>query len=136
MHEPNDANDRRRRVLIVEDDALARTMLADTFEANGYDAVAARDASSGFELLTDQLFSLDLLLTDVVMPGLDGEGFVNAIRHRGGERDLPIVVVTGARDLGELRDRLRARGANAVLSKSLGPKAIFDIAHGIVAPRS
>lgn len=114
---------RRPRVLVVDDDVLARAMLGDAFRARGWDVLTAPDASFGLQTLTEDLFALDLLVTDVRMAGLDGAAFVRAIRQLGGESDLPIVAVTASLD-DELRERLGRLGANAVLSKAGGPEAV------------
>jgi CheY-like chemotaxis protein len=117
---------RPRRVLVVEDDALARRMLADAFKERGFEVLTAPDGIFGLRTLTDQLLTLDLLVTDLVMPGLDGERLIAAIREAGGEPDLPIVVVT-AGDAGE-RQRLLSLGADEVLAKSLGAESIVEAA--------
>jgi CheY-like chemotaxis protein len=126
---------RRRRVLVVDDDLLARAMLADAFRERGWDVLTAPDAQRGLEALTDSLFSLDLLVTDIRMPGFDGTKLVHAIRQLGGESDLPIVVVTGALDEA-VRVQLEGLGADAVLSKSAGVEAIADAATAAVEGRT
>lgn len=131
---------RPRRALVIDDDALSRAMLSDVFLAHGYDVLTAPDATEGFRILTDQLFAIDLLVTDVLMAGLDGEQLVHVIRRLGGESDLPIVVVTSSTDP-DLTLRLRRMGADAVVPKSAGPQAAFvrantlvDERHGRAAP--
>jgi CheY-like chemotaxis protein len=123
-------NARARRVLVVEDDALARRMLADAFKERGFEVLTAPDGIHGLQTLTDQLLTLDLLVTDLVMPGIDGERLIAAIREAGGEPDLPIVVVT-AGDAGE-RQRLRTLGADEVLAKSVGAESIVEAAVAVL----
>jgi len=125
---------RRRRVLLVDDDALAREMLGDAFREGGYEVVTAPDATVGLQALTDQLFTLDLLVTDVLMSGVDGEDLVRTIRTFGGETDLPILVVTGSLHP-EVCARLRELGANDVVAKSEGARFIVAVADGLLAPR-
>jgi CheY-like chemotaxis protein len=123
------------RILIVDDDALVREMLSDAFRARGYDVITAADGTFGIHTLTDQLFTLDLLITDVLMSGLDGEALVRTIRKFGGERDLPILVVTGS--LGpQLAERMRGLGANAILPKSDGVPAIVAAADALLAQQA
>jgi CheY-like chemotaxis protein len=125
---------RRRRVLVVDDDALARRMLADAFAAEGFDVLTAPDARFAMRTLADQLFTLDLLVTDVLMPGMDGEVLVRSIRRVGGESDLPILVMSGQVDAA-VRERLRLAGADAVVAKSLGADSIVRMAEGVIARR-
>ncbi len=118
---------RRRRALIVDDDALARRMLGDALAERGFEVFAADDGVTGLQVLTDELLGLDLLVTDLRMPNMDGAQFLRKIRVAGGERDLAIVVVTGELppDGGE---RLRQAGADAILEKSAGLERIADAA--------
>jgi CheY-like chemotaxis protein/Tfp pilus assembly protein PilZ len=125
---------RPRRALVVDDDALARRMLADALAERGFGVLAAADGTEGLHLLAEELLSLDVLVTDVLMPGLDGERFVQAIRKAGGESDLAIVVVTGRLTEG-LEPRLEAAGADAVLDKALGPDLIAQAADAVLERR-
>jgi CheY-like chemotaxis protein len=82
-------------------------------------------------VLMDELLALDLLVTDVVMPNMDGETFIRTIRNAGGESDLAIVVVTGAVGTA-LEKRLERDGADAVLDKSLGPELIAQASDAVL----
>ncbi len=116
---------RPRRVLIVDDDALALRMLSDAFQERGFDVVTASSGTAGLQTLADELLTIDLLVTDVHMPGLSGEELVETIRRLGGEADLPIVVV-GASIGDDAGARLRAAGANQIVPKSAGPESIIE----------
>jgi len=114
---------RPRRALVVDDDALVRQMLCDALAARGFEVITAADGGEGVQRLSEELLALDLLLTDVRMPGMSGEDFVRFIRKAGGEADLTIVAVTGSLDR-LTEHRLEAAGADAVLDKSVGPELI------------
>ena len=116
---------RSHRVLIVDDDALARRMLADAFTDRGFEVLTAANAEIGLHVLADEILTLEALVTDVYMPGLDGEGFVRRIRGVGGEHDLPIIVATASTDPA-IGERLRTAGANRVVEKSGGPDLVVD----------
>jgi len=117
----------RRRALVVDDDHLAAQMLADALADRGFDTIVEHDGRSGFHRLVDELLALDLVITDVVMPGLDGETLIHTVRHQGGEHDLAIVAVS-AHLTDERRSRLDAAGADAILDKALGPTCVVDLA--------
>lgn len=125
---------RRPHVLVVDDDALSRRMLADAFEQGGYDVLIAPDANFAMHSLADQILTLDLMVTDVLMPGVDGEELVRTVRKVGGESELPILVISGRVD-GALEERLLAAGADAVLAKSLGVESIVQMADAVIARR-
>jgi len=122
---------RPRRALVVDDDALSRTILTDALTARGFEVVSAEDGEGGLRLLSEELLALDVLVTDLHMPGMDGETFIRTIRKAGGEADLAIVAVTGVPVAG-LERRLEAAGADAVLEKSLGPDLIAQAADAVL----
>jgi uncharacterized protein (TIGR02266 family) len=122
---------RPRRVIVVDDDAVVRRMLQDAFEKRGFEVMSAADGAAGLSLLADELLALDLLVTDVNMPRMDGERFIRTIRTAGGESDLAIVVVAGSLEPGAER-RLEREGADAVLDKALGPELIAQAADAVL----
>jgi CheY-like chemotaxis protein len=118
---------RPRRALVVDDDALVRCMLSDALAARGFEVMTATCGEAGLRTLAEELLALDLLVTDVCMPGMDGEAFVRTIRGAGGEADLAIVVASGRLGPG-VEERLEAAGADAVLDKALGPELVAQAA--------
>lgn len=122
---------RPRRALVVDDDGLVRRMLQDALQQRGFEVLTAADGVTGLSLLAEELLALDLLITDIGMPNMDGHAFIRTIRNAGGESDLAIVVVTGALE-GGLEKRLEREGADAVLDKELGPELIAQAADAVL----
>lgn len=114
---------RPRRALVVDDVALVRQMISDALVARGFEVIAAHDAKEGIERLSEELMALDLLVTDLRMPGMSGEELVRFIRRIGGEAELAIVAVTGRMEPDTER-LLVAAGADAVIDKAVGPELI------------
>lgn len=125
---------RRRRALVVDDDLLARRMLGDVLASRGFEVIAAGDGAAGLRVLSEELLDLDLLVTDLRMPYLDGERLLRLIREAGGERDLAILVVTGGVD-GGLERRLLEAGADAVVEKGGDLARIGEVARTVVLRR-
>ena len=123
---------RPRRALVVDDDELQCRMLADGLRDRGFEVLTAPDASQGLSILSDELLALDLLVTDVVMPGMSGEDLVRLIRKTGGEVDLAIVCVSGQVGEAGVEARLEAAGADAVLDKALGPDLIAQASDAVL----
>ncbi len=94
------------RVLIVDDDAMTREMLGRMLEKEGWVTTAAENGRVGLARLTDT--RPDVILLDLMMPELDGFGFVGELRQRAEWRAIPVIVVT-AKDL-TAEDRLRLNG--------------------------
>lgn len=77
-------------ILIVEDDPNIRLLMARFLKAEGYQILTAEDGLAAFDVLVEH--PVDLLVLDVMMPGLDGFQVVEEIRRL--DQDLPIILVT------------------------------------------
>ncbi len=106
---------RPKRVLVVDDDARTRMILKAMAESLGHEAEDARD---GFEALAMLKLGFDIVLLDIVMPGMDGLEVTREIRQDPDLEDIPIIMVTA---LGNKEDRIRAlkAGANDFISKPI-----------------
>jgi CheY-like chemotaxis protein len=80
-------------VLVVEDDNDLRTYLADVLRGLNYKVFTATGAQAALHLLIDDAKKVDLLLTDVIMPGLTGREL--ARRAQALRPDLPVLFMTG-----------------------------------------
>ncbi|MFN8570956.1 MAG: response regulator [Gemmatimonadaceae bacterium] len=79
----------RARVLVVEDEELVRRMTQRTLERVGYQVTVARSAEEALDLVRGGMPNLDLLLTDIVMPGMNGRDLARTIAtERPGTRVL------------------------------------------------
>jgi len=81
---------RKLRILIVEDEAAIRTGLIDVFLFHGYDVDSAADGVAGLRLAGSGAF--DLVILDVMLPGMSGFDVCEAIRAR--DADQPIIMLT------------------------------------------
>jgi CheY-like chemotaxis protein len=83
----------RETILVIDDEAALRDILADVLEENGYNVLTAPDGPAGMEiLLSDQ--SIELLITDVRLPkGMNGREVATAARIR--RPGLKILFITG-----------------------------------------
>src|SRR3954468_6843950 len=107
-------------ILIVEDDADTRDILARYVELAGYEYVLA---ANGWEaLLAVDQNEIDLILLDVMMPGMDGITFLNILRNAQTKRNTPVVIVT-AMSKQELSNRFRDLPVQAILPKT---QELFD----------
>lgn len=104
-----------KQILIVDDDILAQWLLEALIEHMGYRALVAHD---GFEALGILSPEIDLILLDIVMPGLDGFEVIQRIRCGDSCQDVPIIVVIGLSGE-ERRKKASHLGANDFLSKPI-----------------
>lgn len=84
------------RVLVVEDSATQAAALAALLEDHGYEVVVARDGTAALGLVPTERF--DLVLSDIVMPGMTGYEVCRRIKRDLGHPDLPVVLLTGLSD--------------------------------------
>jgi len=102
-------------ILIVEDDQDTREIMARYLTLAGYEHVSA---SNGWEaLLAVDQNVIDLILLDVMMPGMDGVTFLNILRNAQTKRNTPVVIVT-AMSSQELASRFRDLSVQAILPKT------------------
>ncbi len=105
-------------VLVADDDPTTRLVIVELLSGDG---LRVAEAGDGREAVTRALELLpDLLLLDVLMPGLDGFEVCAALRGTPGFRDLPIMVLTGLEDT-EALDRAFDAGATDFASKPVNP---------------
>ncbi|MGF6772327.1 PAS domain S-box-containing protein [Paraburkholderia sp. GAS199] len=86
------AEGRGETVLVVDDDETIRQLLTELFESSGYEAIVAQDGAAGLAILKSDA-RVDLLVTDVRLPGLNGRQMAEAARV--GRPTLPVLFVTG-----------------------------------------
>jgi len=79
-------------VVLVDDDDLVRPVIADSLRDAGYEVVEAADAQEAINLV-QSMPQLDLLISDVVMPGMDGPTMVARLRSL--RPDLRVLFITG-----------------------------------------
>jgi CheY-like chemotaxis protein len=106
------------RILVVDDNAANLDLLLYLLRAFGYEADGARDGLEGWDAA--RTYEYDLILTDILMPGIDGYEF--ARRIAGLSKRPRIVAVTALAMPGD-RDRMLAAGFDGYLSKPIDPAA-------------
>ncbi len=119
-------------VLLVEDDEVVRGVTARMLAAGGHDLLVARSADEGFALARAHPGAIDVLVSDVVMPG--GSGVDLARQLRSLHPDLPVLLVSGY-DAGELE---RARGIEGAefLAKPFSSDRLLDTVRALLARSS
>ena len=123
-----------RHVLVVDDDENIRTVLE--LSIRGYGSCAVTTAGSGREaidLVSESEF--DLIVLDVMMPGMDGIETLAELRRFDAEFDVPVVFLT-AKTQSSNRRQLLDLGAAAVISKPFDPPALVSdlcriVGHGV-----
>ncbi len=104
-----------RRILVIEDDADVRRVIAESLELAGHVVTSAADGEAGLEQLACD--APDLVIVDYAMPGMNGADVIRKARER--LPGLPVILATGYADMVEVG---RVLGTHSILTKP------FDIA--------
>lgn len=104
------------RILIADDDPILQRLLLHTLKLEGHDMLTARDGSEALELIARE--RPDLLILDVMMPGINGFELCQILRQRPDTQTLPIIMLSGLSDVQEKVSGLRG-GADEYLTKPI-----------------
>lgn len=105
---------RKLRVLCIEDEPDLLEDISQELTESGYDVLQARSGVEGLATIFDE--SLDLVICDVRMPGLDGIGLLNEIKQRGAQSTPPFIMLSAFSDQA-LHSQVEALGASAFVVK-------------------
>ncbi|SIO05740.1 two component transcriptional regulator, winged helix family [Sulfurivirga caldicuralii] len=110
-----------QRILVVEDEAAIRDMLAFTLGAAGYEVVQSANAEQAWQQLQDRL--PDLVLLDWMLPGTSGVAFLQRLRKDARFARLPVIMLTAK---GEELDQVEGfeAGADDYVVKPFSPRAL------------
>jgi CheY-like chemotaxis protein len=120
-------------VLVVDDDVRNVFALTSALELHGMRVLYADNGGDGIALL-GQRPDIDLVLMDVMMPGMDGNEATERIRRMPAYADLPVVFLT-AHAMPSDRDRSLAAGASEYVTKPVDLDRLLAVMRSWLAPR-
>lgn len=124
---------RDKTVLVVDDEEALRTLTAKLIAQRGYNVLTAATGTEALDALAGEV-AVDLLVLDVVMPGLSGLETLAEIRKRG-FRDLPVVLLTGQSKDEHILSGYK-QGADCYITKPLQPTQLLNIVDYLVGDLS
>lgn len=116
VHIPQSSETTEHRILIVDDNEMNRDMLSRRLSRAGYAVLIAEDGEAGLALIMEQ--SVDLILLDIMMPGISGLDVLQQIRQSYSQVQLPIIMAT-AKDESEDIVKAFELGANDYVTKPI-----------------
>ena len=118
-----------KRVLVVDDELPLRELVQDVLLEAGLEVITAADGQAALVEVIAR--PPDLVVMDVVMPGMDGLTALKTLRQRPDTRDLPVIMLTSlASDLDVLRGWLR--GVDCYLTKPFDPVVLAAMANRLL----
>jgi CheY-like chemotaxis protein len=121
------------KVLIIDDDAVLLTLMRSAFASAGYTVKSADNGRKGLQAL--ETYEPDLVVTDIVMPEMDGIGAIMAIKRK--PRAPKVIAISG---VGRLRDSDYLKwashlGADEVLAKPFAMSELLRLSRRVIETR-
>ncbi len=112
-----------KNILVVEDDVGQRLLIHKILEKNGYGVMLAEDGSKG--LAVARARKPDLILLDVVMPGISGREVCSQLKAEESTKNIPVIFLTSADSPNDVVEQFEL-GADMHLAKPIDAKALIS----------
>lgn len=113
-----------KRIMIVDDSATVRQVLHMTLSQAGYEVIEAVDGENALELFSDH--NIDMLVTDLNMPKMDGIDLIKQVRQNKDNRFMPIVMLT-TESQPERKKEGKNAGASGWITKPFKPEQLLSV---------
>jgi len=122
QEEAAEARPKEKRILVVDDSATVRKLIAGKLEKSGHEVFCAADGIEAIEQLDTMV--PDLVLLDITMPRMDGYQVCKVIRGKDSTKDVPVVMISGKDGF---FDKVRGRmaGTTGYITKPFGPETLM-----------
>jgi len=117
-----------KKILTIDDSRTMRDMLRMTLSGAGYTVIQAVDGEDGLNALAQQ--PVDLIITDINMPKLDGFGVIRAVRSDHAHDDTPILVLSTESEQ-ESKDIAKEAGATGWIVKPFDPDGLVKLVNTV-----
>jgi len=113
-----------KRIMTVDDSATVRQVLQMTLKKAGYDVVEAVDGADALQKLSGE--SVDMLVTDLNMPNVDGIDLIQQVRRKPGNRFMPIIMLTTESQPAK-KSAGKTAGASGWITKPFRPEQLLAV---------
>jgi DNA-binding response OmpR family regulator len=120
------------RILVVEDEESLLKLESILLGSRGYLVTGVKDGLAALQALAENSF--DLVLLDIMMPGIDGFEVCRRIRENPQTREIPVVMLTAKKSAVD-QARGFEMGADAYLTKPFKSIKVMDMIEGLLAKR-
>jgi two-component system sensor histidine kinase RpfC len=130
---PFEGGDHRPRVLVAEDNATNRKIIAQVLEHGGFDVTLATTGTQAVGALCDAEF--DVVILDKFMPGMSGMEVAERYREKRGDGAAPMIMLT-AEATAEAMQQCKDAGMQAFLTKPIDPEMLFETISALTGARA
>jgi len=120
-----------KRILVVEDDLDLSKMLTRILEHEGYSVTTCTDGEAALRHLESH--PVDLLITDLMMPGMEGEELLLELKRRRDAPPVPVILISASAVRAQVAERLNVE---ASLSKPFDTEELVQLVASFVEPAS
>lgn len=113
-----------KKIMTVDDSPTVRHILNMTLSEAGYQVVEAIDGEDAVNMLAQT--DIDLLVTDLNMPNMDGVELIKRVRQQPGKRFMPIIMLT-AEAQQEMKTEGKKAGASGWITKPFRPEQLLSV---------
>ena len=121
-----------KTILIVDDSSSLRAVVKIALQRAGYDVIEAGDGKEGLAAL-DKAGRVNLIVSDVNMPNMDGFSFVAQVKQHARHKFTPVIMLT-TEGLDAKKEQGRAAGAKAWIIKPFNPPQLLDAVSKLILP--
>lgn len=118
-----------KKVLIIDDDASVHLIVTKILSESGYLVVSAKNGEQGFQLALKE--RPDLIILDVIMPGIKGRDLCVKIKSYDVIKDIPVIFLTAKNSQDDVQAELEA-GAVSHLTKPIDAKEVLATVKSII----
>jgi DNA-binding response OmpR family regulator len=122
-----------KKILLVDDDPGAHMIIVPVLSKAGYMVISAKNGEQALHLALNE--RPDLIIMDVIMPGIKGRDLCKKIKAYDVLKDIPVVFLTAKDSEDDIKAELEA-GAIRHLTKPVNPTDLVNSIHGIIGPRT
>ncbi len=112
-----------KKILVIEDNAINLRMVSYALTKQGYEVITATNGLAGFRKINEE--HPDLVILDIMLPGLDGYDICERVRMNSETQKIPIIMTSG-KTLQDDKDIGMKLGASVYLTKPVSPSVMLS----------
>lgn len=119
-----------QHILIVDDSATSRMIIKRCFQMAGFQESTYHEAEDGLKAMSVlQNETVDLVVTDLNMPKMDGNTFIKKLKIIDKTQDLPIMVISSMGN-DKMDEELKGEGVLGIIQKPISPEKVIEVLEG------
>lgn len=122
------------RILIVEDDTVIANLFKSAFTKEGYEVELALDGLEALDKI--KIFKPTIILSDIMMPRMDGIELIKHLKAKKNTKNIPVVVMSNLAKEESVTEAIKAGALKHIVKQDYGPHDVVNIVKEIIAKSS